>query len=593
MKLPHIRIEYEEEESFAPGKVSLSLIIGFAVHWAWAYSVMFNGAHLMFPGSAWLQDALFLSSIAFLAVTLLCYGIFLKQFRTLFSTAARRSRNRLAASVMVFVGMLAAVLAGVMGAAQMALVICAGVLTGIGSAVLLMSFGVSFSVCDRPTVAVCIAAAVPLGAVMFEAVALLNSYVPPVGVIACLAFPFIECACLARCSHQLVDNLEFGAITTPVHTRPFALHVCLPCALFGFVMGIVSVRAIAVSFNENTVDVMNAMTLASLVCAFLLVGAMLTQRHSTNFTFRTLMPIAALFVACLGIAGVGTGAVAAFLLFGAYVVISVCVWTLCSSIAERFRISGFLSFGFGWGMLSAGMLVGAALCMTGAPLEGVASEPSGLIPVAFVVMMFGMSLLPTNAELRGALKRGTYCPAFTSASDYAVDELATIRAAINADDSVNVNVSEAAAPAGLADVAGIALQNAAGDVAAEVSAMHSVQAASPVPAAKAGTPAAQPAPAPAKAAPADQSGEEKERIYGLFKRKCAVLADRYMLSRKETEVLFLLAKGYKSAQIQEMLFISEGTANTHMRHIYRKLDVHSQVELMDMINAEFIPENEL
>lgn len=68
-----------------------------------------------------------------------------------------------------------------------------------------------------------------------------------------------------------------------------------------------------------------------------------------------------------------------------------------------------------------------------------------------------------------------------------------------------------------------------------------------------------------------------------FKKNCEAVSARYLLSHRETEVLFLLAKGYNSAAIQEKLFISEGTAKTHIRHIYRKLDVHNQQELMRMI----------
>lgn len=50
-------------------------------------------------------------------------------------------------------------------------------------------------------------------------------------------------------------------------------------------------------------------------------------------------------------------------------------------------------------------------------------------------------------------------------------------------------------------------------------------------------------------------------------------------------MLFLLSKGRNSAAIQEALYISAGTANTHMRHIYRKLDVHSQHELIDLVES--------
>lgn len=45
-----------------------------------------------------------------------------------------------------------------------------------------------------------------------------------------------------------------------------------------------------------------------------------------------------------------------------------------------------------------------------------------------------------------------------------------------------------------------------------------------------------------------------------------------------------LAKGRRSSYIQKELTLSEGTVRTHMRSIYRKLNVHSQQELMDLVD---------
>ena len=50
-------------------------------------------------------------------------------------------------------------------------------------------------------------------------------------------------------------------------------------------------------------------------------------------------------------------------------------------------------------------------------------------------------------------------------------------------------------------------------------------------------------------------------------------------------MFFLLAKGRNAAYVQKELVISEGTVRTHMRNIYRKLDVHSQQELMDLVDT--------
>lgn len=63
------------------------------------------------------------------------------------------------------------------------------------------------------------------------------------------------------------------------------------------------------------------------------------------------------------------------------------------------------------------------------------------------------------------------------------------------------------------------------------------------------------------------------------------MADTYLLSNRESEVLFYLGKGFNAAYLQEKLFISEGTAKTHIRHIYGKTGVHSQQELMRLIDG--------
>ncbi len=624
MRLPHITIEYQEEESYALGKVSPSLIVGFSAHWTWVYLFMFNGGQLFYPGSAYLQDVLFLSSIALFSATLLGYGIFLPVARELFSTGKRRSRNRLVAAIMVFIGMLVSVLGSVVPHAALPLVALSGALCGVGSAVLLMSFAVSFSVCDLPTVAVCVAASIPLGAIGFSLIGVGEWLLPGLGGAVCLALPFVEYACLGACSKQLVDNLEFGALTIPVHTRPFAVHICLPCAAFGFVLGVISVRAISVSMQEGVDDVMLAIVTSGAVAGIMLVIALLTQRKSNNFAFRTLLPVVAILLSALAfMPNANDGASASFILFGAYTMLSACIWILCSDISQRFRISAFTAFGFGWGMMSVGTMVGVALSVPMGPLASLATDAGQLLALAFVAIVLGSSLLPNNSELRHTLKRGTYCPALVGENDYAVDVLREQNVAIAADPRVEVEPAMEPVPDGLGQAAAKAFEGGgapkANEVAENVGSIKAeqcaegaqnsenpqVEAAEEVDVTKwdealgAGT---RNAIASARAAEKDratdgldsaaESDESKKHTMGRFKRKCSVVADRYLLSRKETEVMFLLAKGYKSAQIQETLYISEGTVNTHMRHIYRKLDVHSQRELMDLVDAEKVPEQD-
>ena len=57
-----------------------------------------------------------------------------------------------------------------------------------------------------------------------------------------------------------------------------------------------------------------------------------------------------------------------------------------------------------------------------------------------------------------------------------------------------------------------------------------------------------------------------------------------VLSKREKEVVDLIASGYSNAEIASALFISPHTVNDHTKKIYRKLDVHSRYELTALVN---------
>ncbi|MEF9877203.1 MAG: helix-turn-helix transcriptional regulator, partial [Gordonibacter sp.] len=65
--------------------------------------------------------------------------------------------------------------------------------------------------------------------------------------------------------------------------------------------------------------------------------------------------------------------------------------------------------------------------------------------------------------------------------------------------------------------------------------------------------------------------------------KCAVVAGEGRLTPRETEILALLAHGRNGPFIQENLVLSRNTVKTHVANIYAKLGVHSQQELIDLV----------
>lgn len=66
--------------------------------------------------------------------------------------------------------------------------------------------------------------------------------------------------------------------------------------------------------------------------------------------------------------------------------------------------------------------------------------------------------------------------------------------------------------------------------------------------------------------------------------RCSELATEYRLTARELEILHLLAQRKTVGMIERDLFIANGTAKAHVRHIYQKLDIHSREELFALLD---------
>ena len=92
---------------------------------------------------------------------------------------------------------------------------------------------------------------------------------------------------------------------------------------------------------------------------------------------------------------------------------------------------------------------------------------------------------------------------------------------------------------------------------------------------------------PAAKTPAPAEAPDKRRM------ACDHLVEQYRLSPRESEVLWLLARGYGARYIAERLYISADTVRTHCKRIYEKVGVHTKEELIEMIESfEDEPEDE-
>lgn len=73
---------------------------------------------------------------------------------------------------------------------------------------------------------------------------------------------------------------------------------------------------------------------------------------------------------------------------------------------------------------------------------------------------------------------------------------------------------------------------------------------------------------------------------GPFKMAIIAIAEEYGLSRRECEILPFVAKGYNAEHIGTDLYVSSNTIKSHLYHIYAKLDVHTQQEVIRLVDTK-------
>ncbi len=74
-----------------------------------------------------------------------------------------------------------------------------------------------------------------------------------------------------------------------------------------------------------------------------------------------------------------------------------------------------------------------------------------------------------------------------------------------------------------------------------------------------------------------------------LKTKAGLVADHYELTPRQAEVLICLSQGRNANYIADKFIISAHTAKSHIYNIYNKLGIHSQQELLDIVEAEEVP----
>lgn len=667
-----ISIDFGKEASF--GELSL-ISLGYGLHQAWIYSSMFDKGGIfgtapleVSPLNEELSLAYFMSILVYGVLLLIASALDTKLIRFFHATP-----TLVGAAALGTAGTLLLLLPASAGWDTEMTQIASGVLTGAGSSVLLIAWGIAFARRDSASIVINGALSIAIGFGIYGVV--LHQLPFPIGAIASALIPVAEMALLLVLrSHVSLDfdNRRLIFSPLPINQARFVFRFGLPVFFLGVALGVLRQTSIetvlpGAGFEDQAILFVTACcAMVLIMVTFLALGG--NERWHTFF--RPLIPFIAVTAVFIPVSAGSDSVLTTSVVLIGYMTFEALMWIFFAELSQRFRLSPIFVFGLGRGVMALATLGGSLLPVASAALPGIpAVGETGLVILVIVAMMVAYALLPEEREMMTivstapCVKLAARTPgtplvvanftdrdgegaaagadAAAGAADTAPRAAAPSGAAAGGGENAAHDPQAVAGPAAAENAAPDAQSAAssAGGVRAAASAPGTDASAAPVspttssagatPAASAGANIANPsapastdpsaaaaanpsatAAAPlgsaAAAAPAASSASAASAVpvsearrtmlggtpeaddegarMGRFRLRCEAVANTYLLSRRESEVLYYLARGYKSASIQQQLYISEGTAKTHIRHIYRKLNVHNQQELILLID---------
>lgn len=617
-QVPRVTINIDFKEGTSFGELSI-ISLGYGLHQAWIYSSMFDKGGIF--GTSGLQAGPFNDqlSLAYF-VSILVYGLLLLVASVLDTRLIRplhATPTLVIAALLGSTGTLLLLAPDGSLLSSEALQLASGVLTGAGSSVLLLAWGIAFSRRDSASVVINGALSIAIG---FGIYGLVLHQIPfPWGGVASALIPFAEIALLLVLRRHVsldFDNRQLIFQPLPINHARFVLRFGLPVFFFGVALGIMRQTSIETilpgsAFEDQALLFVTACaTTVLIMVTFLALGG--DERWHTFF--RPLIPFIAVTAVFIPFTAGGASFWGTSVVLVGYMSFEALMWIFFSELSQRFRLSPIFVFGLGRGVMALAALGGSTLPL----FTGALGAPTGLgemgtVLIVLVAMMLAYALLPDEHEMASivAVQSASRAPLIV-VNEGKADALERARegAVPSAPEQADVRTQvpanwEHAVVAALAEL-GETSGAASGQIASASSVVSAAKGptavdamqddASDASAASDTASSASTAPSPARqamdfsrsifaeetAAPAPADDTPAAR--GRFHQRCEIVANTYLLSRRESEVMYYLARGYKSSHIQQQLYISEGTAKTHIRHIYRKLNIHSQQDLIHLID---------
>jgi DNA-binding CsgD family transcriptional regulator len=519
---------------YSLGKLSI-LTIGFGLHNTWVYSTMFStssmfGTNINLPGihGSDFSIVYVMSAVAFGTCLLIAAATdqkFLRFYvsqRTLGISALLASLSTLILVFPIDSYPLAFILEMV-----------SGIITGLGSSILLLFWGIIFA--RNGAASIMLDGALSVIAGLIINALLLHTIVSPLGGLFTAAIPLIEWYILSQLlTRPNAEAPYFNPLPTNKSGLVFKLGV--PVFVLGFALGILRQTSVQTTISSTTtipetIMLLLAGCLSFLIILIFIVFLAMRDPYKWNYFFKIRFPVIVVSALFLSLIVSDSMTLSNLFLLMSYMCFEALMWMIFCCLSQRFKLSPVFVFGLGRGVLALASVIGITIPVLVSPwLDYASFGDNGLIFAVLVLMVIGYMSLPNEQQIESLIVR---CP------------LARI---------ISIELNE-----------GI---NLLGTQRSFTTSSHQSGEGR--------------APLYSRQQEVDARRSEKETS-GRFTRKVNQVAKTYLLTQRETDILFELAKGHGPTHLQKKYCISEGTAKTHIRNIYRKLNIHKREALMRLI----------
>lgn len=528
----------------------------------------------LFPGQfAFSQDLHALLVYTFLissSMLLICFSILAKKIESFFNSKACIAVSCLL--MFVGTGMLFFSFIGI------PLVLIASIFMGASTASIVILLGTVYSSFDFATCVLNAGAAFAFGFIGADA---LTNWVPaPIsGICACI-MPILIFAAMLRGGFSMRAQTN-GEIPLR-YVRQYITRLGISMAFLGLVVGALRVVCGDKLLSSGDITMELVLGVGCMVSAAVMIFAIALSKRSElwDSLLRNVTPAIMLGIAGIAFLAGDARIFAAFFTVIGFACLVSMTWILLASFAHHLNGSHIFVFGFGYGIVQLASIIGVGMAnylssqgLLGASfgnspsmeIVGLTSEVglSDLAIVLMVVLSAAYSIMPRYRELKEILASLMIALSKELASKDAVKSESKVKAQATVVPEQENEPSSSTEDA--SSSSSDSVDNAKGVLHKGGQSLESGQDNETIGDTKDGA--------------RRQSRDKK----GSFIRRCDEISEQYKLSVRETEAFFLLAKGHNAAFLMEQLCISRSTAKTHINHIYKKLGIHTQQELLNMV----------